>query len=114
MHPAETDHPRHPPSLIRVFAVRFIIWVAKDPNLLQAERDGSDLSLCQVHRSFCWFCHALAQIVAHYFIWFSTSAVLLTSDHGVPGSNPTGGKILPEAKRHFIAQSLSCSHIVSK
>ena len=28
---------------------------------------------------------------------------LPTSDHGVAGSNPAGGKILPEPKRHFIA-----------
>ena len=34
---------------------------------------------------------------------------LPTSDHGVAGSNPAGGEILPEPKRHFIAQSLSCS-----
>ena len=34
---------------------------------------------------------------------------LPTSDHGVTGSNPTGGEILPEPKRRFIAQSLSCS-----
>ena len=31
------------------------------------------------------------------------------SDHGVVGLNPAGGEILPEPKRHFIAQSLSCS-----
>ena len=34
---------------------------------------------------------------------------LLTSDHGVTGSNPAGGEILSEPKRRFIAQSLSCS-----
>ena len=34
---------------------------------------------------------------------------LPTSDHGVVGSNPAGGEILPEPKRRFIAQSLSCS-----
>ena len=34
---------------------------------------------------------------------------LPTSDHGVTGSNPAGGEILPEPKRCFIAQSLSCS-----
>ena len=34
---------------------------------------------------------------------------LPTSDHGVAGSNPAGGEILPEPKRHFIAQSLSYS-----
>ena len=35
--------------------------------------------------------------------------VLPTSDHGVAGLNPAGGKILPEPKRRFIAQSLSYS-----
>ena len=34
---------------------------------------------------------------------------LPTSDHGVAGSNPAGGVILPESKRRFIAQCLSCS-----
>ena len=34
---------------------------------------------------------------------------LPTSDHGVAGSNPAVGEILPEPKRRFIAQSLSCS-----
>ena len=34
---------------------------------------------------------------------------LPTSDHGVTGSNPAGGENLPEPKRRFIAQSLSCS-----
>ena len=29
--------------------------------------------------------------------------------HGFAGSNPAGGQILPEPKRRFIAQSLSCS-----
>ena len=32
---------------------------------------------------------------------------LPTTDHGVAGSNPAGGEILPE--RRFMAQSLSCS-----
>ena len=34
---------------------------------------------------------------------------LPTSVHGVMGSNPAGGEILPKPKRRFIAQSLSCS-----
>ena len=34
---------------------------------------------------------------------------LPTSDHGVAGSNPAGGEILPEPKRRFFAHSLSCS-----
>ena len=32
-----------------------------------------------------------------------------TSDHGVTGSNPARGEILPKPKRRFIAHSLSCS-----
>ena len=35
--------------------------------------------------------------------------VLQTSDHGVAGSNPANGEILPEPKQCFIAQSLSWS-----
>ena len=34
---------------------------------------------------------------------------LPTSVLAVAGSNPAGGEIRPEPKRHFIAQSLSCS-----
>ena len=34
---------------------------------------------------------------------------LPVSDHGVVGSNPAADEILPEPKRRFIAQSLSCS-----
>ena len=34
---------------------------------------------------------------------------LPTSDHGDAGSNPAGGEIIPEPKRRFVAQSLSCS-----
>ena len=34
---------------------------------------------------------------------------LPTSDHGVAGSNPAEGEILPEPKQRFIAQSPSCS-----
>ena len=31
-----------------------------------------------------------------------------TSNHRIAGSNPAGGENLPESKRRFIAQSLSC------
>ena len=47
-----------------------------------------------------------------YQVWSVRVAerlALPTSDHGVAGSNPAGGEILPEPKRRFIAQSLSCS-----
>ena len=57
---------------------------------------------------------AAAYLSLYFFIFLSNFRVaerlaLRTSDHGVAGSNPAGGKILPEPKRRFIAQSLSCS-----
>ena len=55
-------------------------------------------------------------LYAYLLLPFSSRSVrvaerlaLPTSDHGVAGSNPAGGEILPETKRRFIAQSLSCS-----
>ena len=63
----DSDQPGHPPSLIRVFAVRMkIAWVLSYP--LSAQRRlwsvwanvQADLSLCWAHMSFCWFCHEAA------------------------------------------------------
>ena len=52
-------------------------------------------------------------VESNFYFWRSVRVAerlaLPTSDHGVAGSNPAGGEILPEPKRHFIAQSLSCS-----
>ena len=70
----DSDQPGHPPSLISVFAVRMKIgWILSYP--VSAQRrlwtDWADaqaeLSLRWVHRSFCWFCHALAQICCQEF-----------------------------------------------
>ena len=58
-------------------------------------RDESSLSLCLI-----LFCRSVR---------VAERLALPTSDHGVAGSNPAGGEILPEPKRRFIAQSLSCS-----
>ena len=64
----DSDQPGHPPSLIRVFAVRSMgslgpnfasggqRWLWSDWADAQA-----DLSLRWAHRSFCWFCRAVAQ-----------------------------------------------------
>ena len=46
------------------------------------------------------------------YIWSVRVAerlALPTSHHGVAGSNPAEGEILPEPKRRFTAHSLSCS-----
>ena len=46
------------------------LWVAKNPMYFQADTEDwsdwvdaqADLSHCRVHRSFCWFCHAAAEL----------------------------------------------------
>ena len=59
---------------------------------------GSALTECLVSRMYkVGFCVYVAERLA-----------LPTSVHGVASSNPAGGEILPEPKRRFIAQSLSC------
>ena len=66
---ADSDHPGHPPSLIRVFAVRMKkAWVLSYPlsvkrRLWSDWADAQpDLSLCWAHRPLCWFCREAAQI----------------------------------------------------
>ena len=65
----DSDQPRHPPSLFRVFAVRMKkYWVLSYP--LSAQRRlwsdwadaQTDLSLRWAHMLFCWFCHEAAHI----------------------------------------------------
>ena len=63
----DTDQLRHLPSLIRVFAVCMKEhWVLGCPSSAQQilwsdwVDAQADLSLRWVHRSFCWFCHAVA------------------------------------------------------
>ena len=64
----DLDQPGHSRSLIRVFAVRLQqAWALIYPFSAQ-RRLGSDwvdaqanLILRWVHRSFCWFCHAVDQ-----------------------------------------------------
>ena len=67
--------PGHPPSLIRVFAVRMKkAWILSYP--LSAQRRiwsdwadaQADRSLCWAHMPFCWYCHALAQICFLYLL----------------------------------------------
>ena len=69
----DSDQPGHPPSLIRVFAVRIKkAWVLSYP--LSAQRrlwsdwaDAQvDLSLRWAHMPFCWFCHVASQTVPYW------------------------------------------------
>ena len=66
----DSDQHGHPPSLIRVFAVCIIkAWVlsyqlSAQQRLWSDWADAqADPSLRWVHMPYCWFCHALAQIV---------------------------------------------------
>ena len=66
---ADSDQPGHPPSLIRVFAVRMKnAWVLSytlsvKRRLWSDWADAQpDLSLRWAHMPLCWFCHEAAQI----------------------------------------------------
>ena len=71
----DSDQPGHPPSLIRVFAVRMKKgWVLCYPLSAQRrlwsdlEDAQADPSLRWAHRQFCWFCPAAAQLAKCTFI----------------------------------------------
>ena len=53
--------------------------------------------------------HLVEITVALRSVPMAEQLALPTLDHRVACSNPAGGEILPEPKRRFIAQSLSCS-----
>ena len=64
----DSDQPGHPPSLIKVFAVRMkkalaISYPLSAQRRLWSDRTDAqaDLSLRWVHVPFCWFCHKAAQ-----------------------------------------------------
>ena len=76
-----SSQPGHPPSLIRVFAVRIKkTWVLTYTLSIQRRlwsdwADAqADLSLCRVHMSFCWFCHEAAQMVRVFTAFSNQSA----------------------------------------
>ena len=75
----DSDQPGHPPSLIRIFAVR--VLGSLGPKLSSGEQRRrwsdwtdaqADLSLGWAHRSFCWFCRAVAHVVFCFMIWIFT------------------------------------------
>ena len=56
----DSDQPGHPPSLIRVFAVRLKKhWVLSCPECAWRRLWSDWLGA----RSFCWFCHAVAHFI---------------------------------------------------
>ena len=102
----DSDQPGHPPSLIRVFAVHSTgssgpkVSSCRQPRLWSdwADADAqADLTLCWAHSSFCWFCHAVAQLwrLSHqwhdvllwYFYWlFSSNNESIALINPSPGS----------------------------
>ena len=56
-------------------------WIAKDPKFLHVDSEDwsdwadakADLSLRWANRSFCWFCHEVAQILAVWIFFPSSS-----------------------------------------
>ena len=66
--------------------------------------------MCSVHIYLCMYIHVYIQHhIADRSVRVAERLALPSSYHGVAGSNPAGGEIVPEAKRRFIAQSLSFS-----
>ena len=69
----DSDPPGHPPSLIRVFAVRVKkAWVLSYPISAQRRliRMGRCLGWSESSlgaHSFCWFCHVAAHLLLMYF-----------------------------------------------
>ena len=64
----DSDQPGHPPSLIRVFDVRSVgslgsSFASGGQRRLWSDWADAQADLCLrwAHRSFCWFCHAVAQ-----------------------------------------------------
>ena len=65
----------------------------------------NDLELDKTNKMTC----APSEDISSWNVRVAERLALPTSVHGVAVSNPAGGEILPEPKRRFIAQSLSCS-----
>ena len=60
-------------------------------------------------KNIFWQTYRVFNLAIYRSVRVAERLALPTSDHGVAGSNPAEGEILPEPKRRFIAQSLSCS-----
>ena len=88
----DSDQPGHPPSLIRVFAVRMKkAWVLSYP--LSAQRRlwsdwadaQADLILRWAHTHFvCWFCHVVAQMRFGYPCCLFTLHMLISIHFSLP------------------------------
>ena len=86
-HSKDKDQPGHPPSLIRVFAVRSI--GSEGPKLSSVGQwrlwsdwvdAQADLSLSLGAQSFCWFCHEAAHIITYGIDVKSSNSVFWSTD----------------------------------
>ena len=75
----DSDQPGHPPSLIRVFAVRMKkAWVLSYPLSAQWRHWSdwvdaqADLSISWVHRGFCRVCPEAAHLFKVVFVWLKS------------------------------------------
>ena len=102
----DSDQPGHPPSLIRVFAVRSMGSWGTNVSSCGQQRLWSDwadaqadLCLRWAQWPFSWFCHA----AAHVYLAAESlaSRASLTADPGVAGSTP--------ARPHIVCWNRSCA-----
>ena len=84
----DSNQPGHPPSLIRVFAVRSVGSQGSKVSSVGQRRlwldwayDQADLNLCWAHRWFCWFCHAVVHFNSPSIVKLLTEIVMGLSFH---------------------------------
>ena len=79
-------------------------WVAKVPRFRHADSEVSeqtDMSLCWARISFCWFCHALSQIVL-----MIADIIFLMECHQINGKKWSSFKFKAHSKLNFIFNKL--------
>ena len=115
----DSDQPGHPPSLLRVFALRMKKHRVLSYPLSALRRLGSDWvdaqadpSLRWAHRSFCWFCHEAAHIIIciYTLIALTRLAVLLATSFALWTKCllATGLSVFEEAKRQALQRAEVC------
>ena len=107
----DLDQPGHTPSLIRVFS----IFMKKRCYPLSAQQrlrsdwadaQNDDLILRRAHMSFCWFCHAAAQIMSSRCR--GSNLVVFTNSVAEVVFTPCGLRLLSSIRPAPIAQLVEC------
>ena len=92
---------------LRMWTLHISTFTNVDPPHLQICKCGPSISLHL--RMWTPHIYKCGPSTSSRSVRVAERLALPTSDHGVSGSNPAGGKILPEPKQRFTEQSLSCS-----